>query len=71
MDVLFTELEKSIPDKRFTDYIVKVIQKKVKRDIPLIKQILYTGLSTYQKDPINLGIVSPGSDFQRKWKNRY
>ena len=62
MDALFAELENSIPDKRFTDYIVKIIQKKVKRDIPLIKQILYTGLSAYQRDPINLGIVSPASE---------
>ena len=62
---LETELEQhqQIPDKNYFKYIVKSIKKTVKCEDSLIRQILYTGLSTYiQNDPINLGIIAPTSE---------
>ncbi len=57
------ELQLKIKDSDPLDYIQKIIKKTVKCDDILIKQILYTGLSTYsQSDPINLGIIAPTSE---------
>ena len=46
--------------KDYFEYIVKSIKKTVKCEDALIRQILYTGFSSYiEDDPINLGILAP------------
>jgi hypothetical protein len=53
-------------EKRRTNYfefVVRSIKKTVKCEDALIRQVLYTGLSTYvEDDPINLGILAPTSE---------
>jgi hypothetical protein len=45
------------------EYIVKSIKKTVKCEDALIRQILYTGFSTYvEDDPLNLGVLAPTSE---------
>ncbi|MGD1836988.1 MAG: hypothetical protein ACPKPY_02885 [Nitrososphaeraceae archaeon] len=57
------QLISNIGNKDFINYIVKSIKKKVKCEDVLIRQILYTGLSSYiGDDPINLGIIAPTSE---------
>ncbi len=51
-----------IPDKKIIEHIIETAQKTIKREDSLIKLILYTGLSTYTKDPLNLGIIAPTSE---------
>ncbi|HSA75179.1 MAG TPA: hypothetical protein VLE21_03220, partial [Candidatus Nitrosocosmicus sp.] len=51
-----------IPDKRFGEYILRIIQKAVKREDSLIRLIMYTSLSTFTSHPLNLGIVAPTSE---------
>ena len=47
----------------YFEYVVKSIKKTVKCEDALIRQVLYTGLSTYvEDDPINLGILAPTSE---------
>ena len=50
-------------DGDFINYIIKQIKKTVKCEDVLIRQILYTCLSSYVgDDPINLGIIAPTSE---------
>lgn len=50
-------------DGDFINYIIKQIKKTVKCEDVLIRQILYTILSSYVRDdPINLGIIAPTSE---------
>lgn len=51
-----------IPDKKVVEFILRIIQKTVKRENSLIRLILYTSLSTFTSDPLNLGIVAPTSE---------
>jgi hypothetical protein len=52
-----------LKNKNYFEYVVKSIQKTVKREDALIRQILYTGLSSYvEDDPINLGVLAPTSE---------
>jgi len=51
-----------IPNKDYTEFIIKTIEKEVKRDDVLVRQILYTGISTYTFDPLNLAILAPTSE---------
>ena len=51
-----------IPDKAFAEYIINTAKKTIKREDSLIRLILYTGLSAYTKDPLNLGIIAPTSE---------
>ncbi|MDR4490206.1 MAG: bifunctional DNA primase/polymerase [Candidatus Nitrosocosmicus sp.] len=51
-----------IPDKKLAEYILSIIQKTVKREDSLIRLILYACLSTYTKDPLNLGLIAPTSE---------
>jgi hypothetical protein len=47
----------------YFEYVVKSIKKTVKREDALIRQILYTGFSTYvEDDPLNLGVLAPTSE---------
>jgi hypothetical protein len=49
--------------KNYFEYVVMSIKKTVKCEDSLIRQILYTGFSTYvEDDPINLGILAPTSE---------
>ena len=52
-----------IENKNYFEYVVKSIKKTVKCEDALIRQVLYTGLSSYvEDDPINLGILAPTSE---------
>jgi hypothetical protein len=51
-----------IPDRNYAEFIINTVKKEVKRDDVLIRQVLYTGLSTYTFDPQNLAINSPTSE---------
>jgi hypothetical protein len=56
---LITEIE----NEDFVEYIIQIVKKTVKCEDSLIRQILYTGLSSYiGDDPINLGIMAPSSE---------
>jgi len=46
----------------YVEYIINCIKKEVKQDDSLVRQILYTVLSAYSNDPINLGIMAPTSE---------
>ena len=57
------ELKSKIRNSDFVEFIVRAVKKTVKCEDALIRQILYTGLSSYiQDDPINLGIIAPTSE---------
>lgn len=57
------ELKSKIQNSDFVESVVKAVKKTVKCEDVLIRQILYTGLSSYiQDDPINLGIIAPTSE---------
>lgn len=55
-------LHEKILDNNFADYVMNVVEKTVKHEDILSRQILYTGLSAYTSDPINLGIIAPTSE---------
>ena len=55
-------LLKKIPDNKFAEFIINTSKKTIKREDALIRLILYTGLSAYTKDPLNLGIIAPTSE---------
>jgi hypothetical protein len=57
------ELKHQIHNDDFIEYVVKIVKKTVKCEDILIRQILYTSLSSYiEDDPINLGILAPTSE---------
>jgi hypothetical protein len=57
------EIKSKIKSEEFFEYVIKTIKKTVKCEDALIRQILYTGLSTYvEDDPINLGVLAPTSE---------
>ena len=57
------ELKSKINNDDYVEYLIQIIKKTVKCEDSLIRQILYTGLSSYiQDDPINLGIIAPTSE---------
>jgi hypothetical protein len=51
-----------IPNRDYSGFVINTVKKEVKRDDVLVRQVFYTGLSTYTFDPINLGIMSPTSE---------
>ena len=56
-------LKSKINNNDFFEYVIRTVKKTVKCEDALIRQILYTGLSSYiQDDPINLGIIAPTSE---------
>src|SRR6188472_2646661 len=57
-------LKSSIPqgNKEYIGYIISIVKKTVRQEDSLIRQLLYTALSAYHKDPINLGIMAPTSE---------
>ena len=55
-------LFEKIPDGNFAEYIVNTAKKTIKREDSLIRLVLYTGLRTYTKYPLNLGIIAPTSE---------
>ena len=44
------------------EFVISVIKKTVKQENALIRQILYTSLSSVSHNPINLGIIAPTSE---------
>src|SRR5215211_2255981 len=51
-----------IVDSDYAEYIVSCIKKTVKQENALVRQIVYTMLSAYSNNPINLGIIAPTSE---------
>ncbi len=57
------ELKSKIHIDDYVEYLIQIVKKTVKCEDSLIRQILYTGLSSYiWDDPINLGIMAPTSE---------
>ena len=56
------DLKSKILNWGFADFVIKTIKKTVKREDSLIRQLFYTGLSTYSNRPINIGIKAPTSE---------
>ena len=52
----------SIQDRDYAEYVIKILKKTIKQEDSLVRQIVYTGLSAYTNDPINLGIIAPTSE---------
>lgn len=51
-----------IPDRDCAEFVIRTIKKTVKQEDSLVRQIVYSALSGYSKDPINLGIIAPTSE---------
>jgi hypothetical protein len=45
----------------YSEFLIDCIKKTVKEENALIRQIVYTTLSPYGNDPINLGVLAPTS----------
>jgi hypothetical protein len=56
------ELDPYVPDKDYSEYVIRTVKKTVKQEDVLIRQILYTALSSASDNPINLGIIAPTSE---------
>ena len=61
-DIDYHNLLEKIPERKFAEFNIDTVKKTVKREDALIRLILYTGLSAYTKDPLNLGIIAPTSE---------
>jgi hypothetical protein len=57
-----TSLDPHIPDGDYAECVIRTVKKTVKREDSLVRQISYSALSAYTKDPINLGIIAPTSE---------
>jgi hypothetical protein len=55
-------LDPPIPNGDHAEYVIKTVKKTVKQEDSLVRQIFYSALSGYTKDPINLGIIAPTSE---------
>jgi hypothetical protein len=60
--VTTASLDPHIPGRDYINFVIKTIKKTVKREDSLVRQISYSALSAYTKDPINLGIIAPTSE---------
>lgn len=56
------ELMGKINGSNFVEYVISIAKRTVKKEDNLIRLILYTALSTYTKNPVNLGIMAPTSE---------
>jgi hypothetical protein len=54
--------DSKITDEDFAEFIISCIKKTVKQEDALVRQIVYTMLSAYSNNPINLGIIAPTSE---------
>jgi hypothetical protein len=45
----------------YFEYLIDCIKRTVKEENALLRQIMYTVLSAYDNDPINLGVLAPTS----------
>jgi hypothetical protein len=51
--------ESKIADNDYSEFINSCIKKTVKQEDAFVRQIVYTMLSAYSNNPINLGIIAP------------
>jgi hypothetical protein len=58
----FSINDSKIADNDYAEFIVSCIKKTVKQEDALVRQIVYTMLSAYSSNPINLGIIAPTSE---------
>ena len=56
------ELMKKISGTSFVEYVISIAKRTIKMEDNLVRLILYTALSTYTKNPVNLGIMAPTSE---------
>lgn len=54
--------DSKIADSDYSEFIISCIKKTVKQEDSLVRQIVYTMLSAYSNNPINLGIIAPTSE---------
>ena len=54
--------DSKIADSDYSEFIISCIKKTVKQEDALVRQIVYTMLSAYSNNPINLGIIAPTSE---------
>lgn len=45
----------------YFEYLIDCVKRTVKEENALVRQIMYTVLSSYGNDPINLGVIAPTS----------
>lgn len=45
----------------YFEYLIDCVKSTVKEENALIRQVMYTTLSSYGNDPINLGVLAPTS----------
>src|SRR5215212_5368808 len=64
------DLDPYIPDRDYVENVIKTAKKTVKQEDVLVRQIVYTGLSAYTNDPINLGIIAPTSEGKGKMSTK-
>jgi len=55
-------LQSKISINDFIEYAFDTVRKTIKQENALVRQIAYTGLSAYTRDPLNLGIMAPTSE---------
>jgi hypothetical protein len=51
-----------IPDRDYTEFVIRTIKRTVKQEDSLVRQIFYTGLSKDSANPINLAVLAPTSE---------
>ena len=56
------DIQSKIPDKNYSEYVIGIIKRTVMCEDSLVRQIFYTCMSAYTKDPINLAIIAPTSE---------
>lgn len=61
-----TEIESKIPDKNYVEFIIGIVRNTVKQEDSVIRQILYTGMTSYTIEPVNPGISAPTSKVSKK-----
>jgi hypothetical protein len=64
-DVELERMKKDLADKVYgpdLEYVIRIVKRTVKQEDVLIRQILYTALSSVSNNPINLGIIAPTSE---------
>ena len=58
----FSQLQSKVTDKNYAEYVLGIGKRTVKCEDPLVRQIFYTCMSAYTKNPINLAIIAPTSE---------
>ena len=60
--LLRKSLFEKIPGKKLVEFVIQTAEKTIRLESSLTKLILFSALSAYTKDPLNLGIMAPTSE---------